>query len=174
VAVAIVDEVAVKVADVAPAGTLTLVGTVSAVELLDSEKDSGTGAAAASVTVQVAVEALAMNCVPDAVGRAQVRLESGTAGTTVKLAGCETPLEAAVIVTAWLLVTAEVEAVSVAAVAPDGTVTVAGTPTAALLEVIEIAAPPVGAGPESESVQALGSPPARVAGVHAIEDTVGA
>ena len=174
VLVVIVDEVAVKVADVAPAGTLTAVGTVSAAVLLESEKDSETGAAVAGVTVQVAVEALAMSCVPDVAGRAQVIPESGTAGTTVRLAGCATPLEAAVIVTAWLLVTAEVEAVSVAEVAPDGTFTVAGTPTAALLEVIEIAAPPVGAGPESVSVQTLESPPARVAGAHAIEDTVGA
>jgi hypothetical protein len=94
----IVPDITVKLADVAPAGTLTVAGTVSAVELLDSEKDSGAGAAAASVTVQLAV-APAINCVPDTTGRAHVSPERAEiAGLAVIFADNETPLKEAVIV----------------------------------------------------------------------------
>ena len=84
--------VAVKFAEVAPAGTLTEAGTVSAVLLLESETDSDNGAAAASVAVQTAVVELDIICVPDTVGRTHVSPESGTGRNAVMLASCETPL----------------------------------------------------------------------------------
>ena len=64
----------------------------------------------------------------------------------------------------------EVEVFIVVVMAPDGTVTVAGTPKTELLDVTDTAAPPVGAGPERSIVHTLESPSATVGGAHAIED----
>lgn len=74
----------------------------------------------------------------------------------------------------WLLLTVTVEAVSVTDEAPTGTVAAAETETAALLDETATLAPPFGADPESEMVQTVESPPARVAGAHTIEEGTGA
>jgi hypothetical protein len=67
-------------------------------------------------------------------------------------------------------VAVEVEVFIVVERAPEGTVTVAGTPKTELLDVTDTAAPPVGAGPERPIVHTLESPSATVGGAHAIED----
>jgi hypothetical protein len=79
----------VKLAEVDPALTVALAGTVSEVELLVRVYVWVTEALLARVSVQLALEALAMIGVAETVGKAQVIEDTGTAATTVKLADWE-------------------------------------------------------------------------------------
>jgi hypothetical protein len=95
----IVPAVAVNVVEVAPDGMVMDAGTLNAATLLESANVSDAVEAAAICTVQVAVEELAINCVPETAGREHVNPVRGTAGTTAKRPVCETPLYDAVTVT---------------------------------------------------------------------------
>ena len=120
--------VAVNVALVAPAATVTLAGSLSKALLSVSVTDRPpAGAARLSVTVQVAL--------PGAVKLAgvQVRPLNCGRGDTVTVAVCVTPPALAVTVTVWVAATEPAVAVKFALVAPDPTVTEAGTGSAALL-----------------------------------------
>jgi hypothetical protein len=91
VAEARLPDVIEKATELEPEGTLTEVGAVSVDALLVRVKDSGAEATLPSASVQVALEALPMICVPDTVGRAHVKEVSGVAGTTVNKPVLELP-----------------------------------------------------------------------------------
>ena len=153
--------VALKVAEVAPAATVTEAGIVSAV--LVSVKVADTppvGAALLSVTVQV-LEAFG----PRLVGL-HASEETTTDGDRVMVALAELPLYVAVTVALWSLAIVPAVAVKVADREPAATVTDAGTVNAALLSEIAIAAPPAGAAFESVTVQTELVPEVRLAGLH--------
>ena len=85
-----------------------------------------------------------------------------------------TPAYKAEIVTGVDVVTALVLTVNVALLAPAATVTLAGTVAAAVLSLIrETDAPPLGAGPLRVTVPVDGDPPVTLAGLSAIEESVG-
>ncbi len=120
--------VALKVADVAPAATVTKVGMVSNALLLD--KNTGlppAGAAAVSVTVQVLIA-------PEArpVGL-QASEDNATVATRFTLAVWKTPFMEAVTEAVRLLASTPAVALKVADVAPAATVTEAGVVSEALL-----------------------------------------
>jgi hypothetical protein len=90
----------------------------------------------------------------------------GGAGLTVTLVVAVAPLYAAEIVTAVDVVTPEVETANVAVLAPDCTVTDAGTAAApALLLESETVAPACGAAADRATVPCAVEPPERVAGL---------
>jgi len=71
-------------------------------------------------------------------------------------------------------VTALVLTVNVALLAPAATVTLAGTVAVDVLLLVSVtAAPPVGAGPLSVTVPVEGDPPVTLAGLSAIDESVG-
>ncbi len=119
----------VKVADVAPAATVTLAGRVALAELDVSVTTEPPGPAAPD-RVTVPVEEVP----PVRVDGDKVTLES-VAGVIVRVAVFVTPFELAVIVEVSVLDTATVVIVNVPVVAPAATVTVAGTVEFALLAV---------------------------------------
>jgi hypothetical protein len=158
--------VAVKVAVVAVAATVTDAGTVTAeVALLERVTvEPPVGAALESVTVQVVVEeavrVVLVHC-------KEVRV---IGAVTVKVAVLLAPLRVAVMVGAWSEVTAAAVAVKVAVVAAAATVTDAGTVTAevALLETVTVE-PPVGVALDSVTVQGVVEDAAKVVLVHCKE-----
>ena len=155
-----VPAVAVNVALVAPDATVTDAGAVSAVLLSETvTADPPLGAAPESVTVQV-------EAAPETtLAGAQPRLLTVTAaGVTVTLAVFELPLSDAVTVTAWFAVTVPAVAVNVALVAPDATVTDAGAVSAVLLSETVTTDPPLGAAPETVTVQIEAAPETTLAG----------
>ena len=146
--------VAVKVAVVADAGTVTEAGTVRVeVALLESATLAPPlGAAFDRVTVQV-VEEEAGRLVLAQLSEVRVTAAAGdTVIVTVRLV----PLSVAVTIAVWLVMTDNAVAVKVAVVADAGTVIEAGTVNAviALLESATLA-PPAGAALDSVTVQAV-------------------
>ena len=140
--------VTVKVAVVAPAGTVTLEGTLAAALLLERRTCAPpAGAGPFSVTVPV-----------DDPSGPPITLvgfrvsEDTTGGSTVSVAVCVPPPNDAEMVTVVDVATALVLSVKVAVVAPAGTVTLRGTLAAALLLESRTCAPPAGAGPLSVTV----------------------
>src|SRR5277367_2992877 len=134
--------VALKVAVVAPAATVTEAGTVSsALPLASVTPDPPAGAALFSVTVQVPTALC-----PSVAGR-QARPETSTAGAVSEMvADCELAPSVAVTVALWLDgMEAAAVALKVAVVAPAATVTEAGTVSKGLLQASVTPDPPAGA-----------------------------
>ena len=135
--------VTVKVTDVAPAGTVTLAGTVAmlVLALIRVTRTPPAGAGPLSVTVPVEV--------PPPLTVLGLRVSWPIpGGRTDKVALLLDPLQAARIVTEVVAVTGDVVTVNVAEVWPAASVTLAGTvATAELLLVGEQTVPPAGAGP---------------------------
>jgi hypothetical protein len=131
--------VTVNVAVVAPAATVTLDGTVTPVTAEASVTERPpVGAALVRVTVPVAVAGPVTEF-----GEIPRLVIVGALTASVALA--DAPFADAPIVTDWFDPTATVVTVAVIVVAPAGTVTVAGTVAAALLEVKATLSPPLGA-----------------------------
>ena len=172
-AVATVRVVMVKLALLAPAATVTLAGTVAFVLLLDKAIITPPlGAALLKVTVPCEllppVTLVGLSVSED-------KLAGGGAGRTVRVAVRVTPLNAAEIVTLFVVATAAVLIAKVALVAPEGTVTVAGVEaTEELLLVKVTTAPALGAALLSVTVPCDIPPPTRVFGFKVSDDSVGA
>src|SRR3989442_5390164 len=147
--------VIVNVVLVAPAGTVTLAGTVAAaVLLLDSVTCAPAGAGPSSVAVPVEL------LPPVTVVGLSASEERRAAGFTVSVAVRVTPLYTAEMVTGVDAATALVVTVNVVLVAPAGTVTLAGTVAAAvLLLVTATCAPPAAARPATDAPPADVLPP---------------
>lgn len=155
--------VTANVTVVAPAGTVTVAGTVAAVVLeLESVTTSPrVGAALPRVIVPVTT-------VPEmALDDESVRLLSGGAARVISAVLVTAPATA-LIVTGVATATGWVVIANVAVVAPARTVTVAGTATAIVLELESVTtSPPVGAAPVKVIVPVDGDPPVREAGARA-------
>jgi len=143
------ETVAVKLALVDPAPTVTEAGTVTAELLLVRlTANPPLGAAALSVTVQLSVPAPVIDPL------AQVSaLNTGTPVLSCSAKVFATPPALAVNVTVCAVLTAETVAVKLALVDPAPTVTEAGTVTAELLLARLTANPPLGAAALSVTVQ---------------------
>lgn len=142
--------VIVNVTDVAPAGTVTLAGTVPTVVGLDARTMTAPPVGAARVSVTVPVTATP----PVAAATLVVIPESAAAGGVMVTVAV--PLElfvVAVIVTAVFAATVPAVIVNVAVFDPAGTVTLTGTDaTPALDELSVTTLPPTGALVESVTV----------------------
>jgi len=130
----------VKFAHVAPAGTVTLAGTVATAELLLESRIVAPPAGAAALRVTVPVERVP----PDTFVGLRCK-EERVVAYAMRLADAVTPSKVAEIVTAQ--VTALVETMKSALVAPAGTVTLAGTVATAGVSLESVTViPPGGAG----------------------------
>ena len=142
--------VIVNVTDVAPAGTVTLAGTVPSVVELDASVTTAppVGAARLSVTVPVTLTP------PVAAVTLVVRVEIAAAGgVTVSVAVPLEPFVDAVIVTAVFTATVPAVIVNVAVFAPAGTVTLTGTVATPVLDELSVTTlPPTGAFVDSVTV----------------------
>jgi hypothetical protein len=119
---------------------MTVAGTTALV-LLDERLTSVPPGPPGALRVTVPVEIL-----PPATDGGAIATLSSVPGVTVKVAFVDWPPDVAVITAAVLVETPFVVMVKVAVVAPDGTVTNAGTLAAALLLTRPTSAPPAGAG----------------------------
>jgi hypothetical protein len=168
--------VTVKVALVAPAGTVTLEGTCAVVVLLLESVTCAPPDGAAPLSVTVAVEDREPPTTLEGLSPRDATVGGG-GGITVSEAVLVTPPKDAEMVTDVEAVTALVVTVKVALVAPAGTITLEGTcPAAVLLLESATCAPPDGAAPLSVTVPVEDSePPTTVVGLNANEesDTVG-
>jgi len=162
----------VNVALLAPAATITLVGTVAAA-LLPLERETvapPAGAGPLNVTVPVEgdppVTLVGFSVSEERVGRA--------CGSTVSEAVLVTPAYDAEMVTGVDAVTALVLTVNVALLAPAAIVTLADTLAAPLLLESSTCAPPVSAGPLSVTVPVEDcAPPVTLVGFSVSEERVG-
>ena len=143
-----------------PAGTVTLDGTLATDVLLLASATSAPPAGAGPLNATVPVEELPPVAL-DGFNVTEVR----TGGSTVIVAVCVTPPNAAVITAAVFTATGLVVIVNVALVVPSRIVTVAGTLTDASLLDKETTAPPVGAGPLNATVPVDELPPVTCAGL---------
>jgi hypothetical protein len=161
--------VIVKVAVVAPAATVTEVGTVAAVveELFRVTTLPPEPAAPFSVTVPVTVTLLPPTTVVDE----SVTLER-LAGCIVREAVVDAVPRVAVIVALELEDTATVVIVKVAVLEPEATVTVDGIVALVLLELKLTAVPPVGAAVLRVTVPVKDVPPTTDAELRVTELTV--
>ena len=159
-----------KVAEVDPAGTVTLDGTVADALLSDSATTAPpAGATALRVTVPVDPEpprtAAGLSATED-------RMSGG--GFTVRGAVWLATPNVTVIVTGAITATAIVVTVNVAVVAPCATVTLAGTVADALLLDSVTRAPPVGAAALSVTVPVELAPPTTLVGASVTVEMVNA
>ena len=142
--------VIVNVTDVAPAGTVTLAGTVPIVVELDASVTTAppVGAARVSVTVPVTLTP------PVAAATLVVRVEIAAAGgVTVTLTVPVEPFVDAVIVTEVFAATVPAVIVNVAVFDPAGTVTLTGTVATPVFDELSVTTlPPKGALIESVTV----------------------
>jgi hypothetical protein len=161
--------VALNVAVVAPAATVTDAGTVSETLLLASVIfDPPMGAVWVRVTVQVLTALW-----PSAVG-AQARIETSTGASRVMVAVCELLPRVAVTLALWLLtIEAAAVALNVAVVAPAATVADAGTVSEALLLANVTLDPPVGAAEVKVTVQLEATLALRFTGLQVTDEMVG-
>jgi hypothetical protein len=140
--------VAVKVTVVAPAATVTLVGTATEALLLERVTAiPPVGAAAFNVTVQLSVPAPVMDAL------VQLRALNAAGGVSCKANVLETPFADAVRVAVWAEENAATVAVKLAVVALAAIVTEAGTVTDALLLDRLTVTPLVGAGADRIALQ---------------------
>lgn len=157
--------VTVNVAEVLPAATVTLVGTVATDVLLLARVTTAPPVGAAPVRVTVPVDGLPPVTL---VGFSDTdEAEIVTGAVTVRVALRVVPLGyVPEIVTCVLLVTATVVTENVAVVCPVGTVTLPAETcaTAVLLLDNAMVAPPVGAGPVRVTVPLEAVPPETLAG----------
>jgi hypothetical protein len=136
-----VPAVTVNVTEVAPAGTVTLAGTLAAVVLELESVTTAPPVPAAAVRLTVPVPDWLLTIV---LGLTDKLLNAPGSGFTVRPNVLLTPEYVAVKVTVKELITPPVLTVNVAEVAPCGTVTVAGTLAAAVSELeSDTATPPV-------------------------------
>jgi len=135
--------VIVNVTDVAPAGTVTLAGTVPTVVGLDARTMTAPPVGAARVSVTVPVTATP----PVAAATFVVMLESAAAGgVTVTVAVPLEPFVDAVIVTAVFAATVPAVIVNVAVFDPAGTATLTGTVATPVFDELSVTTlPPTGA-----------------------------
>lgn len=134
---------AVKVAEVEPAGTARVAGPVSA-ELLEVSETRAppAGAGPFRMTVHVAEPPGARL---EGWHATEVSTAAAKGGVSVKFAVCETPLKVAVTVMLWFVLTNAAAAVKLAEVAPPATVTAPGTVRLVALLLRVTAVPPAGA-----------------------------
>ena len=159
--------VTVNVALVAPAGTVTLPGTVAAELLLDSVTCAPpAGAAPSSVTVPVEL------LPPVTVVGFTASEVRRTLGITVRVAVRVTPPYDAEMVADVDEVTTLVLIVNVALVAPAATVTLPGTVAAELSLDSVTCAPPAGAGPLRVTVPVAELPPMTIGGLTTRDSSV--
>ncbi|MFP5253250.1 MAG: hypothetical protein ACLGH4_05590 [Actinomycetes bacterium] len=163
---AVVPETTVNDAAVAPAGTVTLAGTVAAdtFPLVSETTTPPVGAAAPSVTVPVLFDpsttVSGFRARPVGVG------PDDAAGATVSTAERDTPPEVAEIVTELVWGTDVVVTVNVVPVEPPGTVTLAGTEATALLLLARTTlCPPLGAVADSVMLPVADAPPVTLVGL---------
>jgi hypothetical protein len=155
--------VTVKVAVVAPTGTVTLAGVVD--DALLSDKVTTAPAPTAGLSrVTVPVED-----VPPVTVAGLIATLTSAGGLIVKVAVRVTPLYTAVIVTVLTALTGMVVTVNVAVVEPAGTVTLAGVVALALLSESVTTAPPAGAKPVKVTVPVEDVPPVTAVGLMATE-----
>jgi hypothetical protein len=154
--------VTVKVAELAPASTVTVAGTVatSVLLLLRLTVKPSAWAGPLSVTVPVAVPPPVTE-----VGSSVKPVSDG--GLTVTEALALLPFDVAVIVAVVAAATGDVVAVKSTEVAPPGTVTDPGTVTAGSLLVRPTISPPVGAGVPRVTVPVTDVPPITLEGATA-------
>ena len=133
--------VTVNFAEVAPAATVTLAGTLSAgPELLNATTAPPAGASPVNVTL------LVVDVFPPMIELGDSVTDESVAGTTVAVADLLTPPYVAVTVTGVELDTAPADTSNLAVFAPAGTVTLAGAVSGPELPNVTIA-PPEGATP---------------------------
>ena len=156
-----------KVALVAPAGTVTVAGMEAAPLLSESATCAPpAGAGAVRVTVPEAP-------VPP-VTLVGLTLTAETAGgNTVRVTLCVPPPEEAVMLTLVDALTGLVATLNVALVAPPGTVTFGGTEAAPLVLESATCAPPAGAGPLRMTVPVTAVPPVTLAWLRLSDATPG-
>src|SRR5215471_4553189 len=153
-----------KVALVAPAGTVTEAGTaaMAVLALVSDTTAPPAGAAVRSVTVPV------LGAPPTSTDGFKVIVDR--AGFTTREAVTDAPLYIAVIVTIVPALTVAVDIAKVVVVVPSATVSEAGTlATAVLLLVSVTTVPPAGAAVDSVTVPVLVAPPTRLAGLSVTE-----
>jgi hypothetical protein len=156
--------VATKVADVAPAATVTLAGTLAAPSSLDSPM-AAPPAGAAELSVTVPEDDVPP---PTVVGLRETLKRTGE--LIVRATVFVTAPALAVIVAVVMFATATVVTVNVAVVAPAPTVTLAGTVAAGLSDERFTANPPACAGALRVTVPVDEAPPAREVGVSVTEE----
>lgn len=161
-----------NVADVAPAGTVTLAGTAAeTLELVSVTTTPPAGAAPLRITVPVTPAPPTTDAGFTVTDLSET---DAAAGFTVSAAVFETPPLVAVIVTAVTAVTVDVVTVNVAVVAPAATVTEAGTVAATLLDASVTTMPPAGAADNKVTVPVLDVPPVTDVGFKATVLSTGA
>src|SRR5262245_61602892 len=166
-------DVTVKVALVAPAGTVTLAGTVAAAVLLLASVTTSPPLGAEPLRVTVPwdvfppVTLAGLTLTPETVTAAE-------AGFTVSVADRVTPPATAEIATGVDTVTALVVTVKLALVAPAATVRLAGRVTADELSESVTTTPPAGAAALRVTVPVEELPPTTLAGLTLSAERVGA
>jgi hypothetical protein len=161
--------VTVKVADIAPAGTVTLAGTVAMLVFALIRVTTMPPAGAGPLSVTVPVE------VPPPLTVLGLRVSWPIpGGRTDRVAVLLDPLQRTRIVTEVVAVTGDVVTVNVAEVWPAASVTLAGTVAAAVLLLVgEQTVPPAGAGPVRVTLALEELPPTTGDGVRVMPEGTG-